>query len=81
MKMASAEQVADHERDLRKHDPRPTDPPTAAIEIAMLVQGVGISIGARLIEQYAQTVAAGARLDGVQQAFDRMNAALDGAAS
>jgi hypothetical protein len=79
----------DHERDLRKHDPRPGDkdyipdrlsPPIAtALEVAVLVRGLkDVREGAKLVEQYAQTVAAAARLDGVVMASDRILATLDG---
>lgn len=76
---ANAFEHADHDRDLRKHDPRPSDP-INAIEIAVLVKGMkNITEAACLIDQYASAVAAGARLEGVQQAYDRMNAVFDGA--
>lgn len=76
----SQEAIWDHERDTRKHDfplhaePKPM---TTALEIAVLVQSIDLSKAADLIEQYAQTVAAGARLDGVQRAYDRINVALE----
>lgn len=68
---------ADHERDLCKHEPRPTDRLTPAIptavEIAALVKGMDdIRGAARLIEQYARTVAAGARLEEAQRIADRI---------
>jgi hypothetical protein len=76
---ASQDEIFDHNRDLRKHDPRPSDP-INAVEIAVLVKGLkNITEAAALIDQYAATVAAGARLEGVEQAYDRMNAAFDGA--
>ena len=79
---ATHDEIADHDRDNRKHEPRPFDhlnPPTAdSIEIAILVRAVKSPFdGAKLIEQYAQTVAAGARLEGVEQAYGRMTAILD----
>lgn len=70
---------ADRERDYRKHEPRSTDP-INAVEIAVLVKGMkSITDAAELIDQYAATVAAGARLEGVEQAYARMNAVFDGA--
>lgn len=74
----------DHQRDLRKHEPRPTDPPSrfdrkipTAIEVAMLVRGLtNVTDAADLIEQYAKTVAAGARLEGVSQAYSRVDKVL-----
>ena len=65
----------DHERDLRKVDQPPhrlAVPVPAAFEIASLVKAVDLHLGAQLIEQYAQTIAAGARLDGVARASDRI---------
>lgn len=71
----------DHERDSRKHDFPPLrlepKPQTTALEIAVLVQAIDPLKGAELIEKYAKTVAAGARLDGVQAAYDRMSVALE----
>jgi hypothetical protein len=79
----------DHRRDQLKHEPRPGDkdyiphrltPPIAtAIEVAVLVRGLkDVREGARLVEQYAQTVAAAARLDGVVMASDRILATIEG---
>jgi hypothetical protein len=67
----------DHERDLRKHEPRPTDrltPPIAtALEVAIMVKGLkDIREAEKLVEQYAQTVAAGARLEGVIEGSERV---------
>jgi len=76
----------DHERDLRKHDPRPTDPLparfamplTTALEIAVLVRGVkDPREGAALVERYAQTVAAGARLDATNETAERILATIE----
>jgi hypothetical protein len=72
---------ADHDRDLRKHDERPTDPINAR-EIAITVRNLkNIDVAAALIEQYANTVAAGAKLEGVEQAYARMDSAFDKARS
>ncbi len=89
----------DHARDLRKHEPRPSDPIadhpvlgkysepphrlskqiTTATEIAVLVKAIPIAAGADLIEQYAATVAAAARLEGVEITSKRVLATIDGA--
>lgn len=66
----------DHERDLRKCEPRPTDPPHDAIEIAVLAQAVSIHSAAQLIEQYARTKAAEGRLQGVVDTFNLVDQAL-----
>jgi hypothetical protein len=80
----TAEQ-ADHDRDHRKHEWRPGDPPplrfdvpiAGALEVALLVRGVkDPREGAKLIEQYAQTAAAEARLQAVIDTSDRIMAAL-----
>lgn len=77
----SQEQRNDHRRDLAKHEPRPGDRLTPAIsealEIAILVRTVKSPIaGAELIEQYGRTCAARGQMEGVQQAYERMDAAL-----
>lgn len=73
--------LREHERDLRHDEPRPTDdlparlkPPIAtALEVAILVKGVkNIRDAEKLVEQYAQTVAAQARLDAVINTSDRI---------
>lgn len=77
---ATADEIADRERDYRKHDRRPSDPPSLinAVEIAVLVKGMkNLTEAAALIDQYASTVAAGARLEGVEEAYSRMNAVFD----
>lgn len=72
----------DHERDLRKHEPRPGEPDyvplfvqsprvAGAIEVAILAKAVPIQAAADLIEQYAQTVAAGAKLEAVSETINR----------
>lgn len=79
---SNEEAIADRFHDERKHDfpsikrlePKPA---TTALEIAVLAQAIELHKAADLIEQYAQTVAAGARLDGVQQAYNRINTALE----
>ena len=79
----------DHERDLRKHEPRPSDklppvplyaqsaPVTGALEVAILAQAVPLQAAADLIQQYADTVAAGAKLDAVSQTIDRCCEAIE----
>lgn len=72
----------DHLRDERKHEPRPGEPDfpirlesppiTGALEVAILAQAVPLQQAADLIEQYARTKAAEARLDGVVTASDRI---------
>ena len=67
----------DHLRDLRKHDFPSLKPVATAVEIAALVKQLpNITDAANLIEQYAQTVAAGARLEGIEQAYARVDAML-----
>lgn len=87
MRQANEYERADHYRDLRKHEPRPTDPlplhvqsapVVGALEVAILAKAVSVAAAAALIEQYAQTMAAGARLDGVAQAYRRIDDALTG---
>lgn len=77
----------DHERDHRKHEPRPSDPLPArfttpmatALEVAVLVKGLkNIRDAEKLVEQYAQTVAAAARLEAVELTANRMMAVIDG---
>ena len=77
------EQRFDHARDLRKHDTDPLPlrlitPTSRALDIAVLVQGMkNPTKAADLIEQYAQTVAAEARLQAVADTADRVFATLD----
>lgn len=48
-----------------------------ALEIAILVRLMSnLHDAAALIDQYAQTVASGAKLDATQDAYDRMDALL-----
>lgn len=79
-RMANEYERADHERDLRKHDTLPSrlSPPIAgAMEVALIVKGLpNISDAASLIEQYAQTVAAEARLQAVADTGERILAQL-----
>ena len=72
-RMADEYERADHDRDLRKHEPRPGDkdfpirlekPLTTAMDIVVLVKALpNYAEAARLVEQYAGMVAAGARAD------------------
>jgi hypothetical protein len=72
----SAEDLADHDRDLRKHEPRASDP-INAIEIAVLVKGMkSITEAAKLIDQYAATVASEAKVDAVSQTYDLIDGVL-----
>lgn len=66
----------------RQHDFEPIDRlerqiPTA-LDVASLVKLVDdISVGARLIEQYAQTIAAGARMEATEAASNRIIGAIE----
>jgi hypothetical protein len=53
----------------------PAKIPTA-IEIAVLVKTIDLQDGADLIEQYARTMAAGAKIDATASAYDRMDSLL-----
>lgn len=79
--MAWTERNWDHERDLRKHDslPHRVDRQiSTALDIALLCRCLNdIQDAADLIEQYAQMVAAGARLEETLEAANRMNVALE----
>jgi len=71
----------DHQRDLRKHDFPPLSvepkPATTALEIAVLVQAIGITQAAELIQQYGDTRAAEGRLEGVGQLDRRLSVAME----
>jgi hypothetical protein len=72
-RMATQEERWDHDRDLRKHEPRPGDkdfpirlekPLTTAMDIVVLVKALSnYTEAASLIETYAGMVAASARAD------------------
>jgi hypothetical protein len=75
-RMANEYERADHDRDLRKHEDRPSDklPPlplhvqspsiAGALEVAVYVKGMkDPREAAKLVEQYAQTLAAAIPLD------------------
>lgn len=63
---------AEHEYDDARAARRPTDPITS-LDVCLLVRGIrNPTEGAALIEQYAKTIAAGARLDGVAEAGQRI---------
>lgn len=80
---------ADHYHDSRKHDFEPlprspidrlTPPIATALEIAVLVKGTrDIREAAKLVEQYANTVASGAALDATNEAYARIDKVLTGA--
>lgn len=44
---------------------------TTALEIAVLVQALPLKQAADLIQQYADTQSAGARIDAAQEAYER----------
>jgi hypothetical protein len=80
MKHPTAEDF-DHSRDLRKVD---TDripalplflqtPIPTAYTIAALCQGIPINEAAKLIEQYARSEAAAAKLEEAQHIYDRLD--------
>lgn len=81
-RMATAEEHADHQRDLRRHDTLPHRLERqigTALDIALICRClVDIQDAANLIEQYAQTVAADARLDATIKTSDRVLAVLEG---
>lgn len=51
---------------------------TTAAEVAVLVKLIPIELGADLIEQYARTVAAQARVEATIETNDRMLKHMDG---
>lgn len=53
-----------------------TRTPTTAVEIAALCRALPIEAAADLIQQYADTAAAGGRLEGVQEAYDNIDKRL-----
>lgn len=69
----------EHDRELEKHEWRPGDNPRTsttidAIEIAVLVKGMkNIPEAAKLIDQYAQSVASAAKLEEAQHIYDRLD--------
>jgi hypothetical protein len=76
----------DRSRDYRKHEPRPSDPLPArmqvpmatALEVAIMCKGLkNIRDAEKLVEQYAQTVAAEARLQAVIDTGDRILATFE----
>ena len=79
----------DHVRDYRKHEPRPGEPDfplrleiapiTGALEIAILVQAIPLERAAELIEAYARSQAAAARLEATATAIDRCCEAIEAA--
>lgn len=50
---------------------------TGALEVAILAQAVPLSQAAELIEQYARTCAAAARLDAVSETIDKCCEAIE----
>ena len=78
----SQDAILDHNQDLRKNYIEPeagglTSTPINAMEVAVLVKAVSITVGAELIEQYARTVAAEARLDQTQITANRILAGIE----
>lgn len=65
----------------RKFDPLPlhvqSAPISGALEVAILAQAVPLQAAAELIEQYAATVAAGAKLEATAEAIDACCAAIE----
>lgn len=81
-RMADEYERADHYRDLAKHDDTPplyaqSAPITGALEVAILAQAVPLQAAANLIEQYARTCAAAAKLDAVSETINRCCDAID----
>jgi hypothetical protein len=82
-RMANEYERADHYRDLAKHDTDPlplhvqAPPITGALEVAILAQAVPLEQAASLIEQYARTCSAAARLDAVSETIDRCCAEIE----
>lgn len=75
-RMANEYERADHYRDLAKHDDTPplyaqSAPIAGALEVAILAQAVPLQAAADLIEQYARTMAAGARMEATEIAISR----------
>lgn len=75
-RMANEYERADHYRDLAKHDDTPplyaqSAPITGALEVAILAQAVPLQAAANLIEQYARTCAAEAKLDAISETINR----------
>lgn len=50
--------------------------PLSAMEVAILAQAIPLQKAADLIEQYAKTVAAGARAAAVAETYDRVLAGI-----
>jgi hypothetical protein len=77
------EQRWDHARDLRKHDTDPLParmqvPLATALEVAVMVKGLkNIRDAEKLVEQYAQTVAAEAALQATIDAGERILATIN----
>lgn len=81
-RMADEYERADHYRDLAKHDDTPplyaqSAPITGALEVAILAQAVPLQAAAKLIEQYARTCAAEAKLDAISTTITRCCEAID----
>lgn len=81
MRAATQAEQFDRNHDYRKHEPRPSDrlsvPIPTAVDVAALVKQVDIITGADLIEQYARTCAAEARMEAVEHTSNRIIAAME----
>lgn len=82
IRMANEYERADHYRDLAKHNDTPplyaqSPPITGALEVAILAQAVPLKAAAELIEQYARTAAAAAKLDAISTTIDRCCEAIE----
>lgn len=80
---ATQAEINDHRYDLRKHDTDPLParmqvPLATALEVAVMVKGLkNIRDAEKLVEQYAQTVAAEAALQATIDAGERILATID----
>lgn len=75
---ATADQRADHARDLRKHDPLPSDVPSA-LTIAKLARSIDEADAVALIQKYADTVASVRTERAVSDANKRLIGLIEGA--
>lgn len=74
---ATATEHADHDRDLRKHEPRLTDLPSA-LTIACLAKGLDEADAAALIQKYADTIASIKVERAVSDAYTRVTRIIEG---
>lgn len=87
-RMANEYERADHDRDLRKHEPRPGDRDfpirletaiPASVDVAVLVRNPAVSLtaAADLIEQYARTRASEAAAEATLEVGNRLIASIE----